>query len=134
MTSVLYLAGPMTGMEDLNYPAFAEAEYQLKRRRFTVRSPHRVDELFPLLYSTPADHHGVKAMTRTGEDCDMCAERTWEWYMGKTLAMLLKCEGVALLDGWQQSRGALLEVAVADHLKMPVLSFGAWMQAGPSDD
>jgi len=40
--------------------------------------------------------------------------------------MLLACHGVALLPGWETSRGARREVQMADDLQMPVRPVQAW--------
>jgi hypothetical protein len=38
---------------------------------------------------------------------------TWANYMRLTIPQMLRCRGVALLDGWEESRGAKLEVQIA---------------------
>lgn len=90
----VYIAGPMTGYPEANYPAFAYAATVLRSQGRDVRSPHEVD---------------------TGGQ-----ERTWEWYMRRTLQMMLDCDEVVLLPGWKESRGARLEKRVAEQLGMPV--------------
>jgi hypothetical protein len=51
----------------------------------------------------------------------------WHQYMRRDLGMMLACHGVAFLPGWEKSRGARLEVAWADALKMPVRSVDDWV-------
>lgn len=41
------------------------------------------------------------------------------WY-DATMAVLRRCDAVALVDGWEKSKGALEEVAEADRLGLPV--------------
>jgi hypothetical protein len=89
-----YIAGPMTGHPNFNYPAFAYVATALRGKGVDVRSPHEVDA------------GGV--------------ERPWEWYMRRTLQMMLDCDEVVLLPGWQESRGARLERDVAQQLGMQV--------------
>jgi len=87
----IYLAGPMTGIEDFNYPAFHEQAARLRALGYTVLNPAEN----PL--------------------CD-----SWEGYMRLAVAQLVQCDAVALLSGWSDSRGALIERALAFDLKMPV--------------
>lgn len=97
----IYIAGPMSGYEDHNFPAFNEAARQLSDAGYSVLNP--------------AEETGV----RPGW--------TWAQYLKHDLPLMLKCEGVATLDGWEGSRGALLEVHVASQLEMPVRSVAEWI-------
>ncbi len=96
----LYIAGPMTGIAELNYPAFHAAKDALRTAGFGVRSPtdHEVD-----------------------------GDLEWEDWMRRDIPLLLECEGVAVLPGWENSRGASLEVHIAKALDMPVLSLDEWL-------
>ncbi|MCS6578235.1 DUF4406 domain-containing protein [Curtobacterium poinsettiae] len=100
----LYIAGPMTGYEYFNYPAFRFAEQQLRSAGFDVLNP--VD----------AEQHNT-----TG------APQAWDWYMRHALRMVVDSDGVALLNGWEQSRGAQLENHVATSLGMPVRPIAGWL-------
>lgn len=91
--SLIYLAGPMTGRPDLNRPQFFAAETRLRDMGYTPINPAR-NGLPP---SAPWHHH-----------------------MRRDLSMLLACAQVALLPGWESSRGARLESAWAQELHMPV--------------
>lgn len=48
---------------------------------------------------------------------------TWEEYMKRDIEYLVKCDGVCVLPNWQLSRGAKLEVYIAQQLKIPVYFF-----------
>jgi nucleoside 2-deoxyribosyltransferase len=87
----LYLAGPMTGYPDLNFPAFHKAAASLRASGYEVVNPA---ELEP----------------------DQAA--LWEDCMRKDIAALVTCDGIALLPGWEKSRGATLEHHIADRLGM----------------
>ena len=91
---VLYLAGPMTGYPDHNHPQFHSAAAQLRRLGWHVQNPAE---------ST----HPVRD--------------TWEGWMRLALAKLVRCDTIALLPGWEESRGACLELDVARALEMQVL-------------
>lgn len=104
MTS-LYVAGPMTGLPDFNYPAFHGAAAVLRRNGFVVLNP---------------------AETAGGDQT-----QTWEWYLRHALRQVTESDGIATLDGWWRSRGARLEVHVATALGMPVEPVGHWIGGSP---
>ena len=88
----IYIAGPMTGLPDLNFPAFHAAAVRLRGLGHTVINPAEIN-------SNP--------------DAD------WADCMRKDIAELVTCDAVALLLGWSNSRGATLERHIASALGMP---------------
>ena len=92
----VYLSGPMTGIPEHNYPAFTAAREQLRSEGFTVLCP-------------------AEAGTVPGW--------TWEQYLRRDLAMVLFAHAVVVLPGWEQSRGACLEVHVARELGLRVIDY-----------
>ena len=46
---------------------------------------------------------------------------TWKEYMRMSLCMLSMCDGIYMMEGWQQSRGASLEYAYAKGMGITVL-------------
>lgn len=105
--SKIYVAGPMTGIKDFNYPAFNTAAARLHAAGFEVLNPAETD-------------------TRMGTTP---GEQSWQWYMRHALRMLADADGVALLDGWEQSRGATLEHRIARSLNLPTGTVGLWIEA-----
>lgn len=91
----LYLAGPMTGLEDFNFPTFNAMAAQLRARGYLVENPAE---------------HGVVA------DAD------WADYMAYDLTRLGLCGMVAVLPDWENSKGARLEVHIARELGMRVVN------------
>ncbi len=87
----VYVSGPMTGIEHFNHPAFEAACEILRLAGYEAESPHWAPEL-----------------------------ESWEAYMRHDLALLLGCDAIALLPGWEHSRGARLERLVAEALGLPV--------------
>lgn len=98
----LYLAGPMSDLPEYNYPAFFDAADQLREVGYLVSNPaelHSLDEPLPD-YST---------------------------MLAGALKASLDCDGVAVLPGWGDSRGARLEVYVALYLNRPVHIVREWL-------
>ncbi|NJJ56656.1 DUF4406 domain-containing protein [Pseudomonas grimontii] len=91
----VYVAGPMTGITDFNYPAFNAVADQLRDMGYEVENP--------------ADHGVVEGAQ-------------WADYMAYDLTRLGLCGVIALLPGWENSKGAQLEVLIARHLGMTVVN------------
>lgn len=90
-----YVAGPMTNVEDWNFPAFHEAARRLRLLGHEVINP--------------ADN----------DNGDTSHDRAH--YMRQDIGHVLAVEGVAVLPGWQNSRGAKLEVLLAIELGLPII-------------
>ena len=84
----------MTGMPEWNYPAFNALAAELRAEGFDVFNPAEAFEADTSL--------------------------AFEQYMRADIAALLECAAVVVLDGWRQSVGAVLEVAVATAMNLPV--------------
>lgn len=91
----VYVAGPMTGIVDFNYPAFNAVADQLRALGYEVENP--------------ADHGIVEGAQ-------------WADYMAYDLTRLGLRGVIALLPGWEKSQGAKLEVLIAERLGMTVVS------------
>lgn len=85
--SPIYLSGPMTGIPDYNRPVFNAAATKLRALGFEVVNPAEQPE-----------------------------RPTWEEYMRHDITLLMGCRSVVLLPGWAGSRGARIEVRLADDL------------------
>lgn len=91
----IYVAGPMTGLPDLNFPAFHEAARILRAAGHEVVNPAEIN----------ADP------TAGWVDC-----------MRADIRELVTCEAICLLPGWEKSRGAILESVIARELDFEVVS------------
>lgn len=107
----LYIAGPMTGLPEYNYPAFFDAERQLRAAGYLVMNP--ADRPDP----TPR---------RKGDTAP-----SWGDWLRGAIGLLVQCDGVALLPGWEASKGALFEIDIANRLGMDVRSVSVWLE-GPA--
>lgn len=91
----VYIAGPMTGLPDFNYPAFFEAERGLESK-------------FGWKVLNPAKHfNGDQTLPR-------------EVYLYEAVKSVLKADAIVLLEGWERSPGALTELAVAKAIGLDV--------------
>lgn len=102
--TTLYIAGPMTGLPEFNYPAFNEAADRLRAAGYSVLNP--VDS---------------EQENTTGQP------QEWRWYMRRALRMVTHADAIALLPGWEKSRGARLEYEVGGHLGMVMGAVEHWL-------
>lgn len=98
----LYLSGPMTGLPDLNYPAFLTASEHLRALGHEIYNPAEWEERY---------NKGV--FNHTIAFADYCTFISRE------------ADGVVVLPGWEKSPGASAEVALALAIKKPVFEYGA---------
>lgn len=94
-----YLAGPMSGYEDYNFPYFAKAALRLREQGYSILSPHEID-------------HGETPAQR--------GSKPYAEYLKAGLRVLLACDGIILLPGWMKSRGATAELDLALKVEMSV--------------
>lgn len=87
MPSVVYISGPMAGIQDYNYPAFFEAERKLTELGMTVLNPAK-------------NPPGLSIQA----------------YMDIDIAMVRHCNIIATLPGWKESCGAVAEVRYAERI------------------
>lgn len=92
----IYLAGPMTGLPDLNFPAFHAAARALRAQGHEVVNP-----------------------------AEICPDKEMKWAdaMKRDIAELVTCDAVVVLPGWEKSRGASIEVDLAAKLELGVFDF-----------
>ena len=98
----LYIAGPMTGLPEFNYPAFYRAAEELHAAGFETLNPAR-----------PDGREGCKS---------------WLDFMRAGIRDVADCDGIALLPGWGDSRGASLEAHIARSLDLPVKPLADWLR------
>lgn len=89
----VYIAGPMTGYIDLNFPAFHEAARHLRGHGDEVINPAEINP-------------------------DVSAD--WTECMIEDIKQLATCDGIYLLQGWEHSYGAQIEHLVAKKLGLRI--------------
>lgn len=90
----IYVAGPMTGYPELNFPAFHAAAAALREAGHHVENPAEIN----------ADPNAA-----------------WLDCMRADIARLVTCDAVYMLPGWERSRGARIEQQLAAGLGLDVL-------------
>ena len=83
----VYISGPISGTDDY-MERFAEAQKDLEARGYEVVNPALINSYLPI-------------------------STIWDQYMDVSLALLSICDAFYMLPGWEKSRGASLEYAVA---------------------
>lgn len=94
----VYISGKISGVPDLNRVKFDQAENYLRFRfgngdNVMIINPHTI-----------LHNH----------------DKTWESFMRVDLRYMLKCNIVVVLDDWNKSRGAIIEVLLAGIVAIPV--------------
>jgi hypothetical protein len=111
MKRKVYLSGPMTGIEPREYRRrFREAETILRRHGYGCINPCRVWPCrFPWLYRLMNALLGKRL--------------TYAVILAYDLILLMtRADGIAMLPGWEQSRGAKIENYVSMHFWMQGIS------------
>lgn len=91
----VYISGKITGTDDY-MERFSAAEMFLRSKGYEVINPAKENAHFP-------------------------EDTTWETYMKESIKMLMDCDYIYLLDGWELSAGAKMEAKIATWVKIPWL-------------
>ena len=92
----IYLAGPMTGIEDYNFPLFNKITREIRAEGYQVFNPAEFDN----------------------------ADQTHRYYMIRTLMVLsiFDFDMIVLLPNWEKSKGVKIEKFLADNMvDLPVI-------------
>lgn len=90
----IYISGPISGLPlETVYNNFTNAEVELLEQGYEVVNP--------LNNGLPTN-------------------ATWEEHMRADLRLLLDCDAIYMLEGWEKSRGARIEYALGVDLKMDI--------------
>lgn len=94
---VIYISGPMSGIEEFNFPAFRTAARRLRSAGFPVLDP---------------------------SDFGADEKTPYNQILGRDLALVAHADVVVVLPGYQNSKGAGLEIDVALALGIPICEAG----------
>lgn len=93
---IVYVSGPMTNMPELNFPAFKRAAASLRSSGYEVINPAEFE----------GNHDPAKK---------------WSDFLRRDIKALMDCDAIAMLPGWEKSKGARLEKHNAEQLDMRVI-------------
>lgn len=110
-----YIAGPMTGYKDYNFPAFFAAEEQLKKQGWEVINPARLDK--EAGYDPTSTDFVMDDAFLLG-----AAKRD--------LLGVIECDAIVLLPDWEKSKGATAEFSVARWLNKKIYLYPAMVEHG----
>lgn len=102
-----YLAGPMRGIPEYNFPEFRRAATWLRAQQWEIFSPAERDE------ADPAIDHTVDVAGWNGA-------RGLDYFMAHDLKAVCEMDAVICLPKWEASQGARLETRVAVEIGHPV--------------
>lgn len=109
----IYIAGPMRGKMSFNFPAFDAARDSFERRGFIVFSPadlNREAGFDPELLGSDYDWTDLNK-------CDFSLLDA----IDRDVAALKQCDAIYMLSGWEGSKGAKAEKALAEWIGLEVV-------------
>lgn len=122
----MYLSGPMTGIENYNFPEFFRIARLLRAQGFEVVSPAEFDieQGWVVAESQPPTwkEHWTPCLARDGQPCPSPDWKhrytaTPDFDYEKALALdcekVRQCDGIVLMPGWEASTGARRELRAA---------------------
>lgn len=98
----VYISGPMTGKATFNFPAFHVEAERLRALGHVAVNPAEIN-------------------TDVGLE--------WGNYLRAYIKVLMDCDAIVLLPGWEKSRGARLEFHIAEALSMDIHLAGELVEA-----
>lgn len=112
-----YLAGPMSGYPQFNFPLFKEVTASLRARGLEIISPAELDE---------QGGTDKEAMSSTDGDAAKLTA-TWGDLLSRDVKIVADTvDGIIFLPNWDKSRGARLE-AVTGLLTSSTFKFRQWI-------
>lgn len=112
MSRRLYIAGPMTGYHAYNFVAFSEAEKTWKGWGYEVHTPFMANSrAWQRIHGRDFDPFN--------DVCDW-GDPALKEMMVEDLGDLCRADAVAVLAGWEKSKGARTELVVAINLGIPI--------------
>ncbi len=100
----VYVAGPMRGYDQYNFPAFDRAAGLLRSQGWTVINPAELDRAVGVF-----------------EDTDPLPPGFLRAAMKRDLAAICESDAIALLPGWADSHGVAVELALAKLLGLRIV-------------
>lgn len=99
----LYLAGPVTGYPERNFPAFTHYAAALRAKGHAVTNPAELNQ---------ADQNSE------------FSHEVWLRCMRTDIRELVECGAIVMMPGWEKSRGAALEYEIMFRLGQHIYVVG----------
>lgn len=113
----IYVAGPMRGIPEFNFPAFNSAAALLRGKGHEVFNPAERDI---------ERHNGLDISKGNAAGCEEIAAKQHGFSLRDALAddtawICKHADAIALLPGWENSKGAKAELALSEALGHQVI-------------
>ena len=109
--TVVYLAGPMSGYTEFNFPEFDHVARHLRDDGYAVISPAELDR---------ADGFDEKGCTGN----EALSVELRQRFARNDITAILQADEVVMLPGWRHSTGATNEARIASWLGTPISEWG----------
>lgn len=109
----IYVAGPMRGIKYFNFPSFDMAKRKLTIEGWEVVSPADLDREVGFDVKSLPEDYDWRDLGSIGFDLSKAVDRDVD--------AIKKCQAIYMLDGWENSKGATAEKALAEWLGLEVL-------------
>lgn len=115
----IYLSGPMRGYKDFNFPAFDKAAYELRQLGHNVFNPAEKDrDEDPEGKTWKSEDGDIKASEAKGFDRRVAIRADLDYIIDHA-------DAIALLPGWEVSKGANAELWLARFLDLEEIELEA---------
>jgi|SRR5690625_671840 len=91
---MIYICGPMSGIKDYNRPKFNRIAEEMRREGYDVFNPAE-----------------IKGQPNWG----------WQQYMRRAISGMMTCDLVYVLNGWETSKGANIEIDLANKMDIEMV-------------
>lgn len=115
----IYLAGPMRGIKDFNFPAFFETAAFLRNQGHEVFNPAERD-------INEFGEGALKSETGSEEEVNSKLGKSGLWlarncFLEDTRIICTWADAIYLLPGWEKSKGAKAERALCEAIGLEIL-------------
>lgn len=111
----LYLAGPMSGIPQFNYPEFARITKELRGAGYNIISPAEHDTPRQQGMAVASNDGLIDGKMPVDDRTIKFDGETWGDVLARDVKLIFdRCDGVVVMQNWGKSRGARLEVFVAN--------------------
>lgn len=104
-----YLAGPMTGYPAFNYPRFEKVARRLRALGYVICTPHELENNLFYQEAVASSNGEEVHLASTGEEGKELLRRD------VNIVMHPNCIGLIVLEGWEDSHGALIETFIGSR-------------------